>query len=442
MAIETPEKKTVLINSVAELNNLVDYKRGYKPNSKERPAFVYKAIEKGVMTDGQFLLEDKEATEKVVGKYIAKEQEEAIKRIVGYGQFSREEATERIKASFAELAKEGTYPDYKRIYPKRVGKEAKLVGISKNGGYAGGPKIVAYLSDGKHIAGVNAEKLAFILHYLPGAKMAFASKDPTTSPITFITPKGKRGLLMTLWQQKQEVPPTIKDATIRVEGQPGVNVSKTKARKEPWQMTVDDYNEHEHPSNKKPIEEIRRELITEMERRRKEEPDHLPHELRQNFRPEKYFSRWRDDELRDWHSSIVAGEQSHRAIVEKALRAGKPVPDDVLEHYPDLQKTKASKPHKEITALKPKPRMGVPGRFKKPRTKQSNRAIAIDRALLAKQVVQVDDPRWLRHPNRFDVRGIDTPSSGRITSRTGFTDRGKTRMSRKHHRGWKRVKYA
>jgi len=86
------------------------------------------------------------------------------------------------------------------------------------------------------------------------------------------------------------------------------------------------------------------------------------------------------------------------------------------------------KPRKEIVALKAKP------------VKQSDRALAIDRSLLARQVVAVDDPRWLARPNRFDVRGIDTPGSGRVTSRTGFTDKGKTRMSRRHHRGWKRIK--
>jgi len=101
--------------------------------------------------------------------------------------------------------------------------------------------------------------------------------------------------------------------------------------------------------------------------------------------------------------------------IEKNTRREKPKPEP--------------KPHKEIAALKPKAAV-----------KQSDRAIAIDRALLAKQVVSVDDPRWLRRPNRFDVRGVDTPGSGRVVSRTGFTDRGKTRMSRKHHRGWKRIK--
>jgi hypothetical protein len=70
--------------------------------------------------------------------------------------------------------------------------------------------------------------------------------------------------------------------------------------------------------------------------------------------------------------------------------------------------------------------------------KQSDRAMAIDRSLLAKRVVAVDDPRWLRHPNRFDVRGVDTPSRAR-RSKGVYADKGQRRMSRKRHRNWRRI---
>jgi len=166
----------------------------------------------------------------------------------------------------------------------------------------------------------------------------------------------------------------------------------------------------------------------------------------------------------------------HWMLVKRAVEAGKPVPAKVLEKYPDLAKLAKPEPKAEskleaetkamglsksqiaqarkegvTTALglrriekstrrEPKPRKEIGVLQTKPSVKQSDRAIAIDRALLAKQVVPVNDPRWLQRPNRFDVRGIDTPSSGRVTSRTGFTDRGKTRLSRRHHRGWKKVK--
>jgi len=91
------------------------------------------------------------------------------------------------------------------------------------------------------------------------------------------------------------------------------------------------------------------------------------------------------------------------------------------------------KPRKEIKALPPRP-SGI-------QIKQSDRALAIDRSLLAKQVVTVDNPRWLKHPNRLDVRGIDTPGRGRIVKGVAYADRGKQRLSRRHHRGWKKVRF-
>jgi len=88
------------------------------------------------------------------------------------------------------------------------------------------------------------------------------------------------------------------------------------------------------------------------------------------------------------------------------------------------------KPRKEITVLQTKP------------TKQSDRALAIDRSLLAKQVVSVEDPRWLKHPNRFDVRGIDTPGSRKIVAGVAYSDKKAKRLSRRKHRGFRRIKFA
>lgn len=86
------------------------------------------------------------------------------------------------------------------------------------------------------------------------------------------------------------------------------------------------------------------------------------------------------------------------------------------------------KPSREIGILKPKPAI-----------KQSYRGVAIDRSLLAKNVVQVNDTRWLKQPNRYDVRGIDTPGSRRIIPGVAYADKGGKRLSRKRHRGWKRL---
>jgi len=169
----------------------------------------------------------------------------------------------------------------------------------------------------------------------------------------------------------------------------------------------------------------------------------------------------------------------HWVMVERAVKAGKPVPANVLEKYPDLQKLAKPEPKAETLEVKAKA-MGLtesqlaqakkegvttelglrriekntrreqakPKEEPKPHKeiailqtksiKQSDRALAIDRSLLAKQVVSVNDPRWLKHPNRLDVRGVDTPSRAR-PSRGVYADKGQSRMSRKPHRNWKRI---
>lgn len=115
---------------------------------------------------------------------------------------------------------------------------------------------------------------------------------------------------------------------------------------------------------------------------------------------------------------IVKPDGTHQTVsASSSFEAGRKAEDT---------KAKAkAKPRKEIAALKAKP------------TKQSDRAIAIDRSLLAKQVVAVDDPRWLKRPNRFDVRGVDTPGSNHKLGR--YSDKRGARMSRRHHRGFRPV---
>lgn len=91
-------------------------------------------------------------------------------------------------------------------------------------------------------------------------------------------------------------------------------------------------------------------------------------------------------------------------IYPKDVRAKIEAKSQTKEAMAETVKAKP-KPHKEIGVLQSKP------------TKQSDRGVAIDRSLLAKQVVAVDDSRWLKRPNRFDVRGVDTPQRTRHLKR-------------------------
>lgn len=78
--------------------------------------------------------------------------------------------------------------------------------------------------------------------------------------------------------------------------------------------------------------------------------------------------------------------------------------------------------------------------IEKTQAKRTTTAIALDNALLAKRVVPMSKAGiWAKTPNRCDIRGVDTPR--RQASKTGvFTDRKGERLSRRYHRGWKRVK--
>lgn len=81
--------------------------------------------------------------------------------------------------------------------------------------------------------------------------------------------------------------------------------------------------------------------------------------------------------------------------------------------------------------------------IEKTQAKRSPRAIIIDNSILANRVLPLSKVEiWAKAPNRYDIRHVDTPGSGQVTSRTGFTDRGKTRLSRSHHRGWRKAKLA
>lgn len=73
-------------------------------------------------------------------------------------------------------------------------------------------------------------------------------------------------------------------------------------------------------------------------------------------------------------------------------------------------------------------------------SQRSERARIADASKLAKVVVREGDKRWLKHPNRYDIRGIDTPPKinmpkaklKRIHLGAGVVREGKGRRVRQH----------
>ena len=71
-------------------------------------------------------------------------------------------------------------------------------------------------------------------------------------------------------------------------------------------------------------------------------------------------------------------------------------------------------------------------------SKRTATAIAVDKGITAGRVLTLKQVNvWAKHPNRLDLRGIDTANR---RPRLGvFTDRGGTRLTRVHHRGFVRA---
>lgn len=170
-----------------------------------RPVLIHGGLKKGVTVDGFVLIEDKAVAQEVLGKFIERQKNLEISRLVKAGA-SRTGATSRITAGYAELAK-GQFPRIEEVYPKELGAELKLVGVQAREMPTG---VTAWLSDGKNFVPVDADRLAFMHKYLPEAKMFGAATNPSKSATTFIVGKQKKGLLMPMFIQ--EVPDVIQSA--------------------------------------------------------------------------------------------------------------------------------------------------------------------------------------------------------------------------------------
>lgn len=205
--------KPLLIDDPDRLNKLANAKQGYKPDM-DRPVFVFKGIEEGVITDGFLLIENKDVAEDIYSKFIENEKRKEVRKDMRLNSnLTEQEARENVDRRFEANYSGGTFPNYKNLYPTELGEEVKLVGV-----YAGGlegievpneAETLAYLSDGEHIMAVNADKLAFVLKHLPDAKMYFADTNPTTNPLTFTVDNEHKGMLMPM--AVSDIPPIVRE---------------------------------------------------------------------------------------------------------------------------------------------------------------------------------------------------------------------------------------
>ena len=117
--------------------------------------FLYGGKAHGVFVDGYTLILDKEAADRINDKLIKKDAK------VG-GEFSQEYVDDML------LEYKDKFPDYKQVIPTDNLHTWQIVGFGSLGYKRKNRLVVAYLSDGRNIATVDADKLAFIYENIPG----------------------------------------------------------------------------------------------------------------------------------------------------------------------------------------------------------------------------------------------------------------------------------
>jgi hypothetical protein len=190
--------------------------------------------------------------------------------------------------------------------------------------------------------------------------------------------------------------PEVIEVPVAIAAPKAEEVKPTPATKEPWQMTKGEFFDQEwakRTASSSPKAE------------------------------DRLFSSTADEMDIKWR---------HKNAVQVALKEGKPVPAEVLKDYPGLKAPKqARKPR--IKVEKPKAVKPEPTAHKEPTTyvvslddNRTPHAIAVDRGLLAKEVVTKRNrkgvARWRHKPNQMDVRGVDTPRASRQAHGPGIMD--------------------
>ena len=204
--------KLEVIGKAVLTSDIADALKYAKPNKglndiTDRPVFILKGQEEGVIVDGFLLIENRKAADKVLGTI-----EKAMDK---KGWF---EGSAKKKADYIKEAK---YPNYKNLYPSEYPNTWKILGVH----YADGIHRV-YLTNGHGEFGTaDLDKFAFIIENLPDGKLTAIKSELTTeggvwgdrekfltSPLTFFVDNKPVALLMPLFTPPSLIPLPIKEA--------------------------------------------------------------------------------------------------------------------------------------------------------------------------------------------------------------------------------------
>lgn len=241
------------------------------------------------------------------------------------------------------------------------------------------------------------------------------SVNPKVAKLTALIPATREG--------KGEITHITKGQYRKVWGrEPKANILTKDGKSVRWEYALDEI-----------AQELHLEPIAQAEGKA---PDEYLKGLIEEAKDTKELIRATESEVRSDESTLKALGKLKDTI---KARTGKVTDGKLLE--------KLAKAPRITVTTKPKPAIraktilaGVAqSLIEKTQAKRAPRAIAIDNSLLAKTVVSVSKVElWAKHPNRLDIRGIDTPSRSR-QGKGVYADKGQSRMSRKPHRNWKRI---
>lgn len=238
--------------------------------------------------------------------------------------------------------------------------------------------------------------------------------DPRLAKLTALIPVTKEG--------RSEITHITKGQYRKVWGrEPKSNILTADGKRVRWEYALDEIAQELHLEDKARAEGVNADEyakgLIEDARDAKQMIAATEHELKSDEATLKAIDRLRQD-VRAREGTVTS-----KALVA-SLAAGKPKP-----------RTKAEAKAKGMLADE------VQKLIAKVQASRTPAAIAMDNAILANRVLPLSKANvWAKHPNRVDIRGVDTPVRGRIVAGVAYADKGKKRLSRKHHKGFRKIK--
>jgi hypothetical protein len=170
---------------------------------------------------------------------------------------------------------------------------------------------------------------------------------------------------------------------------------------------------------------------------------------REGVNPDEYVKRLIEGALDTKHmiaamqSEIDSDERTLKAI--ERLKTGMKTREATVTRGPVTRTIARVEPKARDKSMRVAKQMAKDEALKLVERIQSQRtpaALAMDNAILSQKVVPLEKAHvWAKAPNRYDIRGVDTPSRGRIVAGVGYADKGAKRIARKPRKGWKKVKF-